>query len=90
MTYSKKFWKNYDKQPETMADASKQAWECESYQEWLASMPEEGEREAEAAISVCEANGGHDLVDDSIAGPDSGNMSVYCTKCPYAHTTWLY
>lgn len=29
----------HDRQPMTMANASKEAWECNSYDEWVASLP---------------------------------------------------
>lgn len=33
---------------------------------------------------------GHNWVDDSYAGPDSGNMSHYCTRCGESHSVTLY
>lgn len=33
---------------------------------------------------------GHDLVDDSVAGPDTGNVSVYCARCGWSHEVTLY
>lgn len=33
---------------------------------------------------------GHKLKDDSHAGPDSGSMGVYCTRCGWEASTTLY
>lgn len=31
----------FDRQSDSFAKATKESWECESYQEWLASLPED-------------------------------------------------
>lgn len=36
--YDKKFWAKFDRTPDTFAAAAKQPWECQTYQEWLASL----------------------------------------------------
>lgn len=37
----------------------------------------------------CEKHG-HDWVDESVAGPDSGNMAGTCLRCGESFCTWLY
>jgi len=32
----------------------------------------------------------HVWIDDSTAGPETGNMSVYCKRCGESHCTILY
>lgn len=33
---------------------------------------------------------GHKLVDHSCAGPDTGNVSIECTRCGFSHSATLY
>ncbi len=37
----------FDAQSDNMGNASKEAWECESYAEWIASLPENEQPQAE-------------------------------------------
>lgn len=40
-------------------------------------------------LVVCEAKG-HDLVDDSYGGPDSGCMAAHCSRCGWSFHHTLY
>lgn len=42
-----------------------------------------------AKMAVC-GYIGHDFVDDSQAGPESGNMSGYCKRCGFSYSVTLY
>lgn len=42
-----------------------------------------------AKMAVC-GYIGHDLVDDSQAGPESGDMAGYCKRCGYSYRVILY
>jgi hypothetical protein len=33
---------------------------------------------------------GHDIVDDSHGGPDSGTMGIRCRRCGYSHSVQMY
>jgi hypothetical protein len=33
---------------------------------------------------------GHNIVDNSYGGPDSGCVDVYCTRCGFSHHVTLY
>jgi len=46
MTTLKQRLEKLDRTPETMRNASKEAWECGSYAEWLASLPADEQPEA--------------------------------------------
>lgn len=48
------------------------------------------EQEIDALIAECEANGGHDWIDNSTAGPDSGNITLDCSTCPAGYRKTLY